>query len=261
MNNPISSRKIVLALCWLSWFTLICLIEPIHSISNVLVNAFSYGLVVTSIITVIFRSGFMSVAFWVVFVAAAPLLAPLITVDILGFEYFNTRAVWLQDPDKYVKPLLFGSSVVLYLSLALDDSSASSKEHSPFILDRHELELPWTVYIVLFATGCLSLGSAVLADPHLQVIGQASYNEIHSQQSQSFAFAGAAYLVLSFAALVLHFDIMDLESDKNIRRVGAFIFWFFLITSTLWLLSKGNRSEAAGVLLVLFLVYSTKIAI
>lgn len=260
MSEENSVWKLKVTLCWLCWFILIWLAEPTKLFSVGLVTDFSYAMIITSILIVVTRAGVSSVAFWVVCVAAGPLLAPLVTVDILGFDIFNTRAIWLQSPDKYAKPLLYGATVVWYLSLALDGPIEGTTSSKGSTNARHRSMLPWTIYLVLFVTGGLALGAAILADPHLQFIGRASYNEIHAQQSQTFAFAGAGYLVLSFAALALHFDINDLESNKNVRRVASFIFWLFLGASTLWLLSKGNRSEAAGVLLVLFIIYSARLA-
>jgi len=205
----------------------------------------SYLIILLSVAISFLRGGVHSYLFWVTLIGAYPLLPPILSIEILGYDHFSAFATKYQSNSNLIIPMLLGAFSMLFFACTI------SSEQVRLIEDFSGLEGVGSNYSKYWLVICciLVVAFSFLSDPSFSFVGYSKYSEIVDERSDLARFAGGAW------GISVLFGYMMLLSIKSIRVNSSkmtLMYWSSVLVSALWLLIHARRVEVIGVFLFFF---------
>lgn len=216
----------------------------------------AYAITGLALIVAYARSSGHGPALWVTVIAAAPVFAPLVSMEVLGFDRFSLVGSAFQNERTIVAPLVVAALSCMSIALLTAGS------HGDRVLDRcagRSSQLPprngkaaliWLVIALLIA-----VVAAIANNPTFDPVWRSSYKELLDRRVKEVAFAEGVFMAAFVIALASKLTFEHSSASKRTKRAASLLFWVVLVLSGLWKLVHGGRVAISGIGLFVWLLY------
>lgn len=199
-------------------------------------------------------------AFWYLVLAAYPLCAPMMSLDLLGMPAFASGSRANQGIEALTAPLLIAAAAAWFLALNLSVSRICVPAFSFARFQGRVVSGPTALTAFLITSAALLVANQIDAPWDTLQLGRVTYKDLKANRDDALNFASGLVLVFG-AASTLCLAVLMVSDDlmRRLKRRCAFGFGLIVSLTVFWQLMAASRVEAVGLLLIQYLCFGDRL--
>lgn len=220
----------------------------------------SYALACTALAIGYVRSKGHGLSLWVSLIATAPLVPPLVSMDILGGSAFSSVGSIYQFGNSVTLPIFVAAVACLAMSLIL--RGPTNPEQKIKQAQAANIQQGTTAILLWFGLAMLmAIVSTISSDPNIDTIAVSTYREQKEGRIDALRFMAGFFMTACVIGLAAKMAYEKSGAPKRKKKFVSMIFVVVVSLCALWKLSHGSRIEIAGLGIFLWLLYGRSFSI
>ncbi len=200
----------------------------------------------------------LSPALWLFLLSAYPVAAPLLSLDVLGYDAFASGTRTYQSPQAITVPVLLGASASCLLALHLPTTRIGPVSQS----GARALSPHGALLLFGLAVLGLLLASAWDAPPSLRRLGEIGYRDLKAARDDVWNIAsGLVFVFGALATMALRLVLAQPHLGARLRLWGLLGFVVVAVLCVSWQILSASRIEAAGLLLLIYVSLGARVPV
>jgi hypothetical protein len=202
----------------------------------------------------------LSPATWVFVIAAYPLAAPLIALDLLGYAAYASGARHHQTLQALTVPVLIGSAACLLLVLHLSVARISVPRARPGASSRPALAARSALLVLMLSSALLVIACLLDAPMEVRQLGTVGYRDLKANRDDALNVAsGLVFVFGAMATLALAQVLTHPDIGPKLRGLCGVGYAILSALVVFWQTMAASRIEVAGLLLLLYLCFADRL--